>query len=158
MARADGTVLLSVGDGIGYVASQFVVTLSPGQRLTDVTTDSRHTVTFEPIGDNRYAVVSYSSSNEAYSSDDALLTLHVEGSGHVSVENATFVSSSMEKVLFDGVTSGYTDGIHGISYDFSSPADIYSPSGILVRKNATSADGLKAGVYIINGQKQVITK
>ena len=151
----DGTVSLSLGDAGRYVASQFVVTLSPGQSLSDVTTDSRHRVSFERIADNQYAVVSYSPGNAPYASNATALTLHVEGAGEVSVENAAFVSSAMEKVLFQGVGSGYTDGIRGITYDFSIPADIYSPSGILLRKDATSADGLKSGVYIVNGHKYI---
>ena len=151
----DGTVSLSLGDAEHYVASQFVVTLSPGQSLSDVTTDSRHTVSFERIADNQYAVVSYSPGNDPYASNATALTLHVEGAGEVSVENAAFVSSAMEMVLFQGVGSGYTDGIRGLTYDFSTPADIYSPSGILLRKDATSADGLKSGVYIINGNKYI---
>ena len=100
-------------------------------------------------------VVSYSNNNATYTSNDAALTLHVEGRGQVDVENATFVSDSREKVSFQSVNSGYTDGIRYSTYDFTQPADIYSPSGILLRKNATTDAGLKAGVYIINGTKYI---
>ena len=153
ITEKDGAVTLNINDDASFVASQFLVTLSHGQRLADVTTDKCHTVSFEPVSDRQYVVVSYSSTNECYVSNTAALTLHVEGSGHVNVENATFVSDSDEKVSFSNANSGYTDGIRYAAYDFHQSADIYSTSGVLLRKNATSTDGLKSGVYIINGNK-----
>lgn len=36
------------------------------------------------------------------------------------------------------------------------PVDIYSLDGVLVRKNATSASGLKKGVYIVNGRQAIV--
>lgn len=38
----------------------------------------------------------------------------------------------------------------------SQPADVYSLSGVLVRKGATSLQGLPKGVYVVNGRKQVV--
>ena len=153
VAGQDGAVTLNIDDAASYVASQFLVTLSHGQRLADVTTDKRHTVSFEPVSDNQYVVVSYSNTNACYASNTAALTLHVEGGGQVDVEGATFVSDNKERVSFQNVNSEHTDGIRYASYDFARPADIYSTSGALLKKNATSADGLKAGVYVVNGNK-----
>ena len=153
VAGQDGAVTLNIDDAASYVASQFLVTLSHGQRLADVTTDKRHTVSFEQVSDNQYVVVSYSNTNACYASNTAALTLHVEGGGQVNVEGATFVSDNRERVSFQNVNSEHTDGIRYASYDFARPADIYSTSGALLKKNATSADGLKAGVYVVNGNK-----
>ena len=36
------------------------------------------------------------------------------------------------------------------------PVDIYSLDGVLVRQNATSASGLKKGVYIVNGRQAIV--
>lgn len=39
---------------------------------------------------------------------------------------------------------------------FANPADIYSISGVCVRRAATSLDGLKRGIYIVRGNKVVV--
>lgn len=51
-------------------------------------------------------------------------------------------------------------GIHDVKADtsanedaFSAPADIYDLSGICVRRKATSTEGLKPGIYIVNHKK-----
>ena len=36
------------------------------------------------------------------------------------------------------------------------PVDIYTLDGVLVRSQATSAEGLKAGVYVVNGTKAIV--
>ena len=46
-------------------------------------------------------------------------------------------------------------GIHAIS-DGMANVDIYDITGKLVRAKASSADGLKSGVYIAGGRKIVI--
>ena len=45
--------------------------------------------------------------------------------------------------------------VDGSSFNgiFEKPSDIYSISGILIQKNATSLIGLKKGTYVINGKK-----
>lgn len=40
--------------------------------------------------------------------------------------------------------------------EFSAPSDVYSVSGMLVRKNTTSLDGLPKGIYIVNGKKYFV--
>lgn len=57
-----------------------------------------------------------------------------------------------------------TTGIYEIPFEGTDAGDtfakgnnnVYSVSGMLIRKNATSLEGLSAGVYIINGKKVVI--
>lgn len=39
---------------------------------------------------------------------------------------------------------------------FATPADVYSLSGIRVRQQATSLDGLPQGIYIVNGYKLIV--
>ena len=150
--NSDGTILLDISDDTQYLAAQFVVTLSEGQQLTDVTTDQHHTVSITPINDYQYFVISYSPTNAAYASS-ATLTLHVEGSGMVTVENPNYVNEAKEKVLFEHVNSTYTDGICVEHYELAQPTDIYTTTGILIRKGATTLNGLKSGIYIMNGQK-----
>ena len=40
----------------------------------------------------------------------------------------------------------------------SAPRDIYRPDGTLVRRHATTAEGLQPGIYIMNGMKVVVGK
>ena len=53
--------------------------------------------------------------------------------------------------------TGIVDGIDAImAANGGKPFDIYSVSGQLVRRGATSAEGLRPGVYIVNGRKLVV--
>ena len=61
--------------------------------------------------------------------------------------------------IAEGVLSIYYDptGIDGISSDVNvNTNDIYNMNGQLVRKNATSAEGLPRGIYFRNGKKIVV--
>ncbi len=48
--------------------------------------------------------------------------------------------------------------ISSIALSENSPSDIYSVSGQLVRRNATTTKGLAAGMYIVNGKKVFVGK
>ncbi|MDY3848228.1 MAG: hypothetical protein SOZ58_07915 [Prevotella sp.] len=50
----------------------------------------------------------------------------------------------------------YTSGINGVEADNNTSSDVVSLSGVTVRKNAVSLDGLPSGVYIWNKKKIVI--
>ncbi len=41
-------------------------------------------------------------------------------------------------------------GANGKTYD------VYTTTGVLVKKNATSLNGLPAGIYIVNGNKVMV--
>ena len=153
---SEGAISVSINDASRYMASQFVVSLTAGQQLVDVTTDGHHSVTFEPIDNHRYAVMSYSSKNTAFDINEGVFALYVKGNGHVSIEDVTFVSTDEEKVHFTSASPEYTDGISYPILQLTKPTDIYSVSGILQKKNASSTEGLRKGVYIVNGKKQVI--
>ena len=54
----------------------------------------------------------------------------------------------------------YPPAIHSYwlsEMDFATGVDIYDIHGRLVRKGATSLDGLKRGVYIINQRKVIVS-
>ena len=155
VSDSDGAIHVSLNDGQKYVATQFIVSLSEGQQLVDVTTDREHSVSIEPMSDNRFFVMSYSSDNTAFATNDETLTLQVTGNGTVAVEGAAFVDTDSKKVLFQDASS-VTTGIKETSVNFSSPTDIYYTNGMLVKKNSTTTDELRRGVYIINGKKQFI--
>ena len=49
------------------------------------------------------------------------------------------------------------DAIDFVTTDnLDSPTDIYSLSGVLVRRGATTLDGLPKGVYVANGRKFMV--
>ena len=151
----DGAVQICLTDGRRYVATQFVVTLSEGQQLSGVTTDKRHTVGIKPLSGNRYFVMVYSTENVAFAANDQAMTLNVTGQGTVTVEDATFVDSDIQMFAFQNASTE-TTGISEASVNLSSSTDIYSVSGILMRKNATTTDNLPKGMYIINGKKMIV--
>jgi hypothetical protein len=105
---------------------------------------------------------------------DGLLFISVYASAaEMSLINfRAFDNMTEQEIAIDGylVADGQLHGsinepliLHAISGTPSSTAsltagqggtfDVYSLTGILVRRNATSLKGLKPGVYIINGQK-----
>ncbi len=51
---------------------------------------------------------------------------------------------------------GNVDGIEDISVDDSASADVYALDGTLVRKNASSTEGLPHGIYFYKGKKVVV--
>ena len=150
----DGTVNVSLADKVDYVATQFVVTLSDGQRLEGVTSDKAHVVNFLPLDGNRYFVMGYSKDNAAFSDGEHALTLRISGQGAVNMEAVTFVDTYDETVAFQNFGEGYTTGI-GAAVAGTSPVDIYSTGGVLLRRDATSTDGLRGGVYIVKGKKHI---
>lgn len=58
-----------------------------------------------------------------------------------------------EVMNVDLTTIDGENGLAGIFADDNEPFDIYNLSGIRVRSNATSFDGLPSGIYIARGQK-----
>ncbi len=49
-----------------------------------------------------------------------------------------------------------TTGIELVADDQESPADVYTLSGVLVRSQATTLEGLPKGIYIVGGRKCVV--
>lgn len=60
---------------------------------------------------------------------------------------ADYITTGIEQTIVDGTQA---DGL------FSTPADIYTLSGVCVRKAATSLDGLARGIYIVGSTKVVV--
>lgn len=72
--------------------------------------------------------------------------------------SATSVSHSIAPIFhIDGI--GTVTGINDINIDNDSDSqkgDVYTASGVLVRKDATNLEGLPAGVYLKNGKKYIV--
>ncbi|MBQ9665784.1 MAG: leucine-rich repeat protein [Bacteroidaceae bacterium] len=143
-----------------YIASQFDVRLTDGQTLNGITLNSQragnHHVAYTEVEKDLYRVVVYSLGNSCYDGNDGeLLNLSITGdnTGCVSVENILFVTSNQSEKRFDALSDEVT-GISAIKTEGMS--DIYSMDGRMVRKQATTTDGLPKGMYIINGKKQLV--
>lgn len=72
---------------------------------------------------------------------------------------AIFVSTAAAaaKTMFFSIrgNSGETTGIEDVKTLAGKTFDVYSIDGMLVRKNATSLNGLAKGVYVVNGKKYI---
>jgi hypothetical protein len=143
----------------GYVASQFELRLSEGQKLESISLNgerrNRHELDYYLIGDNTYQVVAYSIDNQSYSGNDGeLLNIKISGSGDVEIDKILFVTESFGEKRFSSLHGG---GMTGIDVAKAvEPFDIYSVDGRVVRRQAENTKGLQKGVYIIKGKKQVV--
>jgi hypothetical protein len=141
------------------VASQFDIVLSAGQTLESIQLNSQrmenHQMTYAKIADNRYKVVIYSLNNATYNGHSGeLLNIKVAGSGDVSIEDILFITAGQMEKRFSPLRRG-TTGI-SVTSKQTERMDIYSTDGRLIRKQAESTDGLKKGLYIINGKKHIV--
>ena len=142
----------------GYVASQFELRLSDGQKLENISMNGErrngHMLDYYLIGDNTYQVVAYSINNQSYSGNDGeLLNIKTSGSGDIEIDNILFVTESFGEKHFSSLHGGMTgiDVVKAVE-----PFDIYSMDGRVLRRQAVNIEGLQKGVYIIKGKKQVV--
>ena len=59
------------------------------------------------------------------------------------------------RLFYYGPWPDYVDGIYDVE-KVNTNFDVYNLSGMKVRSNATSLEGLPKGIYIVNGKKQVV--
>ena len=111
-------------------------------------------MSYAKTGDNLYKVVVYSTDNCPFNGNSGeLLSFKVSGIGNVEVSNILFVTSRETEKLFPALVAG-TTGIKAV--ETTKVADIYSIDGRLIQKQATNTNGLKKGLYIINGKKLIV--
>lgn len=151
-----GEAVLSVGSDEGYILSQMTLHLSKGLNMTDITTDSRHTVVYRQVSEDTYLVLCYSSKNSAFCSNNQLLSIHYTGQGDIQVDNVMMVGIDKQETYFAPVCLNEATGIEWASQLLSQPSDIYSISGNMVKQQATTLKGLVKGVYLINGKKIIL--
>lgn len=106
-------------------------------------------------GDNTQYVLD----SKSYNAEDGTLTMKK------CTEKTTIVpfrvyftlkgSANASEIKFVLPENG-TTGIRDINGTTNKSADIYSIDGRLVKKNATSLNGLENGVYIMNGKKYIV--
>lgn len=150
-----GVLTLSTDDNRDYILSQMIIETSGDVTVNSITTDAKHIVAYSKVGENRYAVVCYSMTNESFVSNRDIIDIHYTGNGYINFSNVLFVDSEENEVSFGGTSFSDTTDIKKINSTVK-PADVYSVTGKLVKKGAISFEGLPAGIYIVNGQKIII--
>ena len=133
-------------------------------------TEGSFVMTGRWLSDEVYRVIGYSSDNSAMTdAEGPLFTLALSGTPSLvagtyalGVENVCAVTeNAIEDFLLGAsvefeVTDEQLSDIVSLEEPNSCwPADIYDVHGRLVRKAATSFEGLSRGVYIVNNRKQV---
>ena len=168
---------VSLSNPTPYIAYSMDVVVPEAFTLADgnasITLSYRTEGTFAMVGrwisDNVYRVVGYSQDNTAMTdAEGPLFTLSLEATPsllpevytldvenvRVVTENAIEESLGGSSVKFE-VTEEQTRIAESLLQTPCWPADIYDLHGRLVRKAATSLDGLGKGVYIVDKQKLV---
>ena len=161
MRHEDGRYMLNLFNEGRYTAAQFDIRLSKGQQLEDIRLDNSrmghsHNLSYSALKDGRYRVIIHSVGNDAISGHAGeLLSFRVAGvEGAFAVDNIVFVTEDQARKQFEAIYS-QTTSIKNLDVS-NNPEDVYSLDGRLVKKSATSLQGLPKGVYIVNGQKKVI--
>ena len=153
---------MSLSNAGGYVAMQYDMTLPAGVSIDDirVTAGSNHSVSFREVGDGQVRVAVVSLTNEAFASGSLLeVSVSAESATSISITNAYVATRRgvMVEVADAEVqlTRGGATGIQAVGVEVA-PADIFDLSGRIVKKAATSLEGLDKGVYLMNGKKVVV--
>ena len=153
---------MSLSNAGGYVAMQYDMTLPAGVSINDirVASGSNHSVSFREVGDGQVRVAVVSLTNEAFASGSLLeVSVSAESATSISITNAYVATRRgvMVEVADAEVqlTRGGATGIQAVGVEVA-PADIFDLSGRIVKKAATSLEGLDKGVYLMNGKKVVV--
>ncbi|MCR5130411.1 MAG: leucine-rich repeat protein, partial [Prevotella sp.] len=151
----NGGLMLGVENPDEFILAQMVVEISDGS-LTDVTTDNAHVVAWSPIGENRYAVLAYSTRNRSFTTNDCLLTF-LGCEGNITVKDVMFVDADREARFLADVTYNGTTGIESTpDPSLKGRESIYDLSGRKLETRNMELGTSPKGVYIVNGKKVVV--
>lgn len=154
----DNSYSLSLQNQGQYVAAQFDIRLSGGVTLEDICLNNHrgkgHQLSYEQIGKDIYRVLIVSYANQLIRDHDGEL-VHFETSngGEIDIDNIMFVTKHQMTKEFAPLSTIITS-IAGVKE--SNAIDIYTTNGRLLRKQTTSTDGLRKGIYIINNKKTIV--
>lgn len=151
---AKNTISLNVPDADKHIAAQFIVTLSGKSVIKDALSDAAHKSEITRMADGRYKVMVYSGKNDVFRNDSPI-SLLLSDDSDVMIEDVVFVDTTEEPTIYESAKTN-TTGIMSIVSEFSQPTDIYTVSGKLMKKNATSTVGLAKGIYVVNNEKVII--
>ena len=151
----NGGVMLGVENPDEFILAQMVVEVSNGA-LTDIKTDNSHVAVWSPIGENRYAVLAYSTRNRSFTVNDCLLTF-LGCEENVTVKDVMLVDAYHEARFFADVTYNGTTGIEPTpNPSMKRGESIYDLSGRKLETRNMELGTSPKGVYIVNGKKVVV--
>ena len=159
LTKSDHLLTISLDNNGSYVAAQFDVRIPEGQTIESVIINKDraqgHQAVYAEIGENLYRVVVYTLDSETFAghSGELLSIRFADAAEGVEIDNIKFVTRNMGIKTF-ALLNGETTGMAALGL-MQEPADVYSLNGRLVKKQATSLEGLPKGVYIIRGRKVV---
>ena len=147
----DGSLTLGVEKSDAFILAQMIVEVDGGQ-LTDVTTDTKHEVAWRQIGENRYAVLAYSTKNCPFAANDELLKLYFANDANsIRVTDVMLASAEREERRFESVACGSATGINSIGdSEWANGGSVYDLQGRKVMSTLP-----RKGIYIMNGKKVV---
>ena len=132
----------------------------PDVKLNEDRTDD-HTLTVSQLESGAYKFLCYSNSNAPfYENSGEIVSIVVEADA--SYSGASLTGTVQNQVITDDQANQYTPadasftGIKQMELSNDKPATIYDLKGNIVRKNATTTNGLRSGVYIINNKKVIV--
>ena len=155
--NSNGEISVGMESNDDFILSQFILELSEGQHLTGISaSDKHHVVAYRQVDDNRYSVLCYSTKNAIFTDSRDMLTISCDRSGTVRFSNVMLIDAEKKPHYVRDTEYCETTGIVHVNESFAKPTDIYSISGAIVRKNATSFSGLGHGIYIVDGKTLII--
>lgn len=120
-----------------------------------------HTLTVSQLQSGAYKFLCYSNTNAPfYENSGEIVSIVVEADA--SYSGASLTGTVQNQVITDVEANQYSPadatftGIKQMELSNDKPATIYDLKGNVVRKNATTTNGLRSGVYIINNKKVIV--
>ena len=144
-----------------YTAAQFVLTAEDEAEIASICLADQlaasHRLSYEPIGNGRYSVVIYSTTNQLFTaSDGALIEVAFADGGdrQLLTSDVILATPSGERLWLDSLpvaaTTAITSPATAVSYD------VINLNGQRLRIRNARPQELPRGIYIINGKKTVV--
>lgn len=133
-------------------------TTTPGYLSADVKTTTPESVTFGDFtfcGSYEASISMAGKYGVADQGNVQKLMLGGEGST-LKATRAYFTKSGDQPAMININLDGNATGIENIEQNQADIYDVYNLQGQLIRKNATSLNGLAKGIYIVNGKKVMV--
>ena len=147
----DGCLTIGVDATESFILAQCIIELSDGMLMENISSDDKHSASWQQLDENRYAVVTYSSKNDAFTNNDALLTFAIKGEGNININDILLVDEQRAPFFLANTGIDVTSGIGGVYTKGN--MSVYDLSGRKYEEVHLKNRGLTKGVYIVNGKK-----
>lgn len=147
----DGRLTIGVDATESFILAQCIIELSDGMLMENISSDGKHSASWQQLDENRYAVVTYSSKNDAFTNNDALLTFAIKGEGNININDILLVDEQRAPFFLANTRIDVTSGISGVYTKGN--MSVYDLSGRKYEEVHLKNRGLTKGVYIVNGKK-----